>query len=394
MSFASASRRKSFGSALTVAAVFVFACLPFLLGHLAGSSAPYWLDVLNTVGLYAILALSLNIILGHAGLFHMGHAAFFAVGAYVSAILNLTFDWPIMATIPAAALAAGLLAGLVAWPVVHLSGDYLLIVTIGIVEIVRIALTNDIFGLTGGPNGLVGISRPEIMGFRLTRPQHFFYLIWGLVAVSVLLFDWLERSRFGRALKYIREDVVAAESMGVNTNKYKILAFVIGAAWAGLAGTVYASRMRTISPESFNFTESVFLFIIVILGGRGNQKGVLLGSFLVMGLPEIFRGFENKRLLVFGAALVIMMIFRPGGLLPARSPGYKLPEPYRSRYKRLPDLSSGGVFNGAGSRANGPNASASEGFASGQAAAPSSGSGESSDSSKVISVDVGQDLVK
>ena len=297
----------------------LFFCAPaFGLG-------PYWLEVLNQIGLYALLALSLNIILGHAGMFHMGHAAFFAVGAYTTGILYTSYGWPILYTLPLAGLAAGLFALVVAAPIIHLRGDYLLVVTIGIVEIVRIALVNNIFGLTGGANGLVGIARPVIFGFKLTRPWHFFYLIWGFTAVSMLLFHWLENSRFGRALNFIREDPVAAEGVGVNTTRYKLMAFVIGAVWAGFAGTFYASQMRTISPGSFNFWESVVLFTIVILGGSGNQKGVLLGAFLVVGLPELFRGLQSSRLLFFGAALVLMMIFRPQGLLQPKGRTYHLP---------------------------------------------------------------------
>ncbi len=312
---------------LGFAAIILFFCIPkFNVG-------PYWLDVLNMVGMYAILALSLNIILGHAGMFHMGHAAFFAVGAYTTAVLNTTYGWPIMYTMPVAGLLAGLFALAVAAPIIHLRGDYLLVVTIGIVEIVRIALVNDVFGLTGGSNGIVGIARPVLFGLRLTRPHHFFYLIWGFAAISLILFHWLEHSRFGRALKYIREDAIAAESMGVNTALYKLLAFVIGAVWAGFVGTIYASQMRTISPGSFNFWESVVLFTIVILGGSGNQKGVLLGSFLVVGLPELFRGLQNSRMLFFGAALVIMMIFRPQGLLPPKPRSYTLPKPFADKYK-------------------------------------------------------------
>ncbi|MDR1677161.1 MAG: branched-chain amino acid ABC transporter permease [Deltaproteobacteria bacterium] len=340
--------RNFLSKALTGAIVFVFAFLPLLLNTLAATSAPYWIDVVNTVGLYTILALSLNVILGHAGMFHMGHAAFFAIGAYTTAVLNLTYGWSILATMPVAGLAAGLVALVVAWPIIHLRGDYLLIVTIGIVEIVRIALTNNLFGLTGGSNGLVGIARPSIFGFRITKPQHFYYFIWIVVGLTLLLFHWLENSRFGRALKFIKEDTVAAENMGVNTSRYKLMAFVVGAAWAGLAGTIFACRMRTISPESFVFSESVLLFTIVILGGKGSQKGVLLGSFLVMGLPEFFRGFEDKRLLVFGAALVVMMIFRPQGLLPSKPARYKLPEPWAGKFLNPPNggLTAGISRNG------------------------------------------------
>jgi len=297
----------------------VFFCAPWF-----GIGA-YWLGVLNQVGLYALLALSLNIILGHAGMFHMGHAAFFAVGAYTTAILNTIYGWSILATLPVAGLAAGFFALLVAAPIIHLRGDYLLMVTIGIVEIVRIALVNDIFGLTGGANGIVGISRPVIFGLRVTKPWQFFYLIWGFIAVTALLFHWLENSRFGRALNFIREDSAAAEGVGVNTTRYKLMAFVIGAVWAGFVGTLYASQMRTVSPDSFNFWESVVMFMIVILGGSGNQKGVIVGAFLVVGLPELFRGFQDSRLLFFGAALVLMMIFRPQGLLPPKGRTYKLP---------------------------------------------------------------------
>jgi branched-chain amino acid transport system permease protein len=313
-----------------VGGAILFFLIPLIFKITGVSSALYWLDVLNTVGLYAILALSLNVILGHAGMFHMGHAAFFAVGAYVTAILNLNYDWPILSALPVAGLAAGIFAAIVAGPIIHLRGDYLLIVTIGIVEIIRIALTNDVFGVTGGPNGLMGIDRPSIFGFRISRPQHFFYLIWIGVAITLLLFHFLEKSRFGRALKFIKEDPLAAEGMGINASRYKLMAFVIGAVWAGFAGAVYASRMRTISPDSFNFEESVLLFTIVILGGSGSQRGALLGSFLVIGLPELFRRFQDKRLLIFGAALVVMMIFRPQGLLPPRPSVYELPPPWDS----------------------------------------------------------------
>ncbi|MDR1536235.1 MAG: branched-chain amino acid ABC transporter permease [Planctomycetota bacterium] len=293
----------------------------------------YWNGVLNMVGLYAILALSLNVILGHAGMFHMGHAAFFAIGSYAAAILNTRYGWPIFATLPVAGAAAGLAAILVAAPIIHLRGDYLLMVTIGIVEIVRIALVNDVLGLTGGPNGIVGVGRPVLFGWRLTRPEHFFLLIWGTVGLSMLLFNRLEDSRFGRALKYIREDATAAEGMGVDTVRYKLAAFGIGAVWAGFAGVIYASQMRTISPASFSYWESVLLFMIVILGGSGNQWGVLLGSFLVIGLPELFRGLQDTRLLFFGAALMAMMIFRPQGLLPPRRRDYPLPERWGGKYR-------------------------------------------------------------
>jgi branched-chain amino acid transport system permease protein len=265
----------------------------------------YWVDVLNNVGLYTILALSLNIILGHAGLFHMGHAAFYALGAYTTAIINTTYHIPILWLLPVSGLVAGLAALVVARPIIHLRGDYLLIVTIGFVEIVRIALVNNVFGITGGSNGIFGINRPILLGWKINKPWEFFYLIWGFAAVTIFLFNRLENSRFGRALNFLREDDVAAEGSGINTAHYKLIAFVIGAFWAGMVGNIFAAKMTIIAPESFNFWESVVLFMIV-----------LLGAFLVLGLPEIFRQFATARMLIFGAFMVAMMIFRTEGILP------------------------------------------------------------------------------
>lgn len=278
----------------------------------------YQVDVLNSIGLYALLALSLNLILGEAGLFDMGHAAFYAMGAYTAAILNTRYQIPILWTLPLSGLVAGGFALLVARPVIHLRGDYLLIVTIGVGEIVRIALVNDVFGITGGANGIFGISRPRLLGWVIRRPEEFFYLIWGCVALTILLFLRLKQSRFGRALNYLREDEVAAEGSGIDTSYYKMAAFGLGAAWAGMVGTLFAAKMTIISPESFSFWESVVLFMIVILGGAGNILGVLLAAFLVVGLPELFRELAGARMLVFGLVMMVMMVVRPQGLLPAQ----------------------------------------------------------------------------
>lgn len=285
---------------------------------------PYWVDVLNSIGLYAVLALSLNIILGYAGLFHMGHAAFFAMGTYTTAIMNTQLGIPVLWLMPLSGMVAGAFALLVARPIIHLRGDYLLIVTIGIVEIVRISLVNNIFGITGGANGIFGISRPNLFGFVIRSPHEFYYLIFAFVAITVLLFLRLENSRFGRALNYIREDETAAEGSGIDTARYKLGAFVLGAFWAGMAGTIFAAKMTIVSPASFTFWESVVMFTIVILGGSENIRGVLLGAFLIVGLPEVFREFASARMLVFGAAMVLMMIFRPKGILPPAPRTYKL----------------------------------------------------------------------
>ncbi len=297
------------GGALVVAAM---AAAPFTL-------STYGVDVLDSVGIYALLALSLNLILGEAGLYDMGHAAFFAVGAYTTAILTTRLGVPLLATLPAAALAAGLFAALVALPVLRLRGDYLLIVTVGLGEIVRIALVNDVGGLTGGANGIFGIPRPVLLGTKLKTPEQLFGLIWGAVGLTVLVFRRLSASRFGRQLRALREDEVAAEGSGIDTARARLTVFVLGSAWAGMAGTLFAAKMTVVSPESFGFWESVLVFAMVLLGGAGSIPGVLLGAFLVAGLPELFRGLAGARMLVFGLALMVMMVFRPGGLWPRRA---------------------------------------------------------------------------
>lgn len=303
---------------------FVYGILAALLASAPFHLNNYWLDVLNNVGLYVILGLSLNLIVGHSGLFNLGHAAFYAMGAYTAAILNTLFHIPILMLIPASALTAGLFALIIVRPIIHLRGDYLCIVTIGVGEIVRIALINDIFGITGGANGIFGISRPILFGMKISKPDEFFWLIWIFVAITVFLFFRLEQSRFGRALNYLREDEVAAEGSGINTAYYKLAAFVLGAAWAGMVGTIYAAKMMTIAPESFNFWESVLMFTLIIMGGSGSIPGVILGAFLIIGLPELFREFKDARMLVFGIAMVVMMIFRTGGILPPRPRKYPL----------------------------------------------------------------------
>ncbi|MFN3347074.1 MAG: branched-chain amino acid ABC transporter permease, partial [Candidatus Bipolaricaulaceae bacterium] len=204
----------------------------------------YWVDVGFYVGLYALLGLGLNVILGEVGLFNLGHAAFWAIGAYVTAILNTRFGVPTLALFPVSALAAGLCAWLVSSPIIHLRGDYLCIVTIALGEIVRLVLINNPGGLTGGPNGVVGIARPTLWGHVIRTPTDFFFLVWATVAVCAFALWQLQRSRIGRAWNYIREDEIAAEAMGVDVRALKLLAFVIGAAIAGLAGNIFAAKMR------------------------------------------------------------------------------------------------------------------------------------------------------
>ena len=282
----------------------------------------YYIDVAFFFGIYALLGLSLNIVLGEVGLFDLGHAGFYAIGAYTTAILNTKLGIPVLALLPVSAIAAALFAYLVCSPIIHLRGDYLCIVTIGMGEIVRLALINNPFDLTGGPNGVFGIDFPSLGSFFVIDSSiEYYFFIWIVVGFSILALIRLQNSRIGRAWNCIREDEVAANSNGINVRHYKLLAFVLGAALAGIAGNIYASKLMCVSPESFSFMESCMMFCIVLIGGMGSIPGVLMGAAVISLFPEIFRPFAMYRMLIFGAVMILMMMFRPGGVWPRKRGG-------------------------------------------------------------------------
>jgi len=258
----------------------------------------YYIDVAILAGIYIILALGVNVVIGFSGLLHLGFAAFYAIGAYSNALLTTR-------------LGMGFWGAL---PLTPLRGDYLAIVTLGFGEIIRLIL-NNWDSLTRGPNGISNIPAPFISGIEFKGLLSYYYLVLVSALIAIFIVRRVYYSRIGRAWLSIREDEVAAEAMGINATKYKFLAFVFGAFWAGLAGALFASKMRFVSPESFTFMESVFVVCMVILGGLGSIPGVILGSLILVLLPEILREFQLYRMLALGAGLVLMMIFRPQGLL-------------------------------------------------------------------------------
>ena len=303
---------------LVILVAILFIILPFIINA-------YWVDVLFFFGVYALLGLSLNIVLGEVGLFDLGHMGFMAIGAYTTAILNTTFGIPIIVLLPISAIAAGAFAWLVCSPIIHLRGDYLCIVTIGMGEIVRLTLNNNPFGITGGSNGVYGIDFPSLGTiFVIDNSTKFYYYIWLIVGLTIIGLVNLQRSRIGRAWNCIREDEIAAESTGIDVRYYKLLAFVLGAGLAGVAGNIYACKLMIVSPESFSFMESCMLFCIVLIGGMGSIPGVLIGAAAISLFPEVFRAFAQYRMLIFGAAMVAMMIFRPGGIWPRKRGAVKL----------------------------------------------------------------------
>jgi len=290
---------------LVIIACFVI--LPIFLND-------YFQDILTLIGMYIILALGLNIVVGQAGLLNLGYVAFYAIGAYTYAILSTTLGvtfWPGLAI---GGLSAALCAVLLGAMTLKLRGDYFAIVTLGLGEITRIVL-NNWDSLTHGPNGISGIGQPVLGGYTFHKTLDFYYLVLFLASIVIFSLHRIISSRIGRAWIAIREDEIAAEAMGINIYVLKLLAFVIGSAVAGIAGVFFAAKMAFVSPESFTFTESVMILCMVVLGGMGSIPGIILGAFLLIGLPEMFRDFQDYRMLAFGSALVLMMIFRPQGIL-------------------------------------------------------------------------------
>lgn len=297
-------------AALRLAVLLAAALIPLI------DPNPYHIDVLVTAGIFMILSLGLNVIVGYAGILNLGFAALFACGAYTYGLINLTFHIPFWPGLLISALATALFGMLLAAPALRLSGDYLAIVTLGAGEIVRIVL-NNLDEYTGGPNGLLGIDHPSIWpNFDFgVQSAPYYYLILCMLIVLIFFLRRLEVSRIGRAWLAMREDELAASCMGINLVWAKLTAFGIGGFFAGIAGCIFAAKQGTVSPDSFDFVVSVMVLAMVVMGGLGNIWGVLLGALLLSVLPEFLRGFEIYRMFLFGLAMILVMLFRPQGLI-------------------------------------------------------------------------------
>ena len=294
----------------------VLAAALAVLLFLPMKTSMYFMEVMTNVWFHVVVCLGLNIIVGFAGLLSLGYAAFFAVGAYTTGILILHYGVSFWLTLPVSVLMA-IIAGLaIGGPTLKLRSDYLAIVTLGFGEITRLAARN--LEITGRATGLVGIERPTLFGMAMVKINHFYYAFLILAVLAVFISYRLQDSRLGRALKCIREDEDAAEAMGINVVAVRLLAFIIGSVFGALAGSFMAIKMTAISPESFLFTQSVMILLAVVLGGMGKIPGVVLGALAVVVFPEVFRGIGKYRMLIFGAVLLVLMIYRPQGLWPER----------------------------------------------------------------------------
>ena len=299
---------------------------------------PYWPDIpvlgwiVNTPGtsfenvltdqimMFILVALGLNVVVGFAGLLDLGYVGFYAVGAYTTAVATSgQWNLPWIAALPLSIVMAMIAGVVLGTPTLRLRGDYLAIVTLGFGEIIRITANNSDW--LGGPRGINKIARPPNIGplkFTVLNAKPYWYLGFTVILIVIFILTRLENSRVGRAWSAVREDEDAAELMGVDTFKFKLWAFAIGAAIGGLAGALYASKVGFVNPDNFQLQLSILFLAAVVLGGTGSMYGVIMGGILVAWIPERFRGFSTRRYFVFGVVLVLVMVFRPQGIIPRR----------------------------------------------------------------------------
>jgi branched-chain amino acid transport system permease protein len=299
----------------------------------------YVVDTATTVLIYVMLGWGLNVVVGLAGLLDLGYVAFYAVGAYTYGVLATQLGWTFWQALPVAGLMAAAFGVILGWPTLRLRGDYLAIVTLGFGEIIRVILVNWT-ELSGGPNGISSIPRPSFFGLPFKPPgddptfasffgleyspnQRIIFLYYLILALALLTNLFVSRMRklpIGRAWEAMREDEIACKAMGINARNVKLSAFALGAMLGGFAGVFFAARQGFISPESFTFNESAIILAIVVLGGMGSQLGVVLASLVLVLLPELGRDFAEYRMLIFGAAMILIMVWKPGGILSHREP--------------------------------------------------------------------------
>jgi len=316
-----------------------------------GSSQRKVIDICTLVLTYIMLGWGLNIVVGLAGLLDLGYVAFYAVGAYSYAMLASNFGWSFWVCLPLAGMLAASFGVLLGFPVLRLRGDYLAIVTLGFGEMIRVILINW-WWVTGGPNGINKVARPSFFGFTFERkapdggmtvydlfssvfgtefsynPYWRIVFLYYLILVCALVTNFftlrIRRLPLGRAWEALREDETACRALGINPTNTKLTAFAVGAMFAGFAGSFFGARQGFVSPESFVFLESAVILAIVVLGGLGSQVGIVLATAVLIGVPELFRELKDYRMLAFGIGMVMIMIWKPGGLLAHRDPTIRL----------------------------------------------------------------------
>lgn len=323
-------------------AVFLLIMIALAWPFFSGRSQ---VDLATLVLIYVMLGLGLNIVVGFAGLLDLGFVGFYAVGAYTYALLYHWAGWGFWQALPLAGAMSALFGFLLGFPVLRLRGDYLAIVTLGFGEIIRLMLIN-LYGLTGGPDGISGIPKPSFFGYQMARRAtdggvtfhdmmgwtfnsqdvvvYLYLMALCLALLTLYVSSRVIRMPIGRAWEALREDEIACRSLGLNPTTIKLSAFTMGAMFAGFGGAFFAARQGLVNPESFTFIESALILAIVVLGGMGSQVGVILAAILLTVVPELAREFAEYRMLIFGLVMVVMMVWRPQGLLPVKRPQVEL----------------------------------------------------------------------
>jgi len=312
----SPAKKKQLTQGKSILTMLVILFLPLFLGS-------YLTEVTNNVGLYILMGLGLNIVVGFAGLLDLGYVAFFAIGAYVMGVLTsngalgIDIGFTFWTALPVAVLISTLFGIMLGIPVLGMRGDYLAIVTLGFGEIIRVVAVSDLFKETlGGAQGILQIPKPNFFGLELVQPGQLYYVVLAGVLIAVFIATRLRDSRLGRQWMALREDEDVAEAMGMNLVRTKLMAFATGAAFSGLAGAIFASKLTSIFPHSFNLIISINVLSLIIVGGVGSIPGVFVGALILVGLPELLREFAEYRMLIYGILLIAMMLFRPEGFLP------------------------------------------------------------------------------
>ncbi len=309
----------------------VVAVFPFVF-------SAYQTNIMTTALIYVVLGLGLNIVVGLAGLLDLGYVAFYAVGAYSYALLNYHFGIGFWVALPIGAALGATFGILLGFPVLRLRGDYLAIVTLGFGEIIRLILENwNEFSF--GPSGIANIPRPGFFGIRMsleTATVYIYFLMIAMTLFTIFVVNRLQNSRIGRAWIALREDEIACQAMGIDKTRTKLTAFALGATWAGMVGVIFAAKTTFINPASFTFLESAIILSIVVLGGMGSIIGVIIGAFILILLPEYLRAFSDYRMLMFGAIMVIMMVFRPQGIISGIRRTYQFKGQHANTRKKIP----------------------------------------------------------
>ena len=296
-------KTKKFLSSPTSITLLIMFVVALFIPHVVSS---YNLRILILGEIYMIFSMSLNLLMGVAGTVSFGHAAFYGIGAYTASLFLTRLGWSFLPTLPFIVLISGFAGMLLALPMSRVTGRYVTIVTLGFCEIVNIILVNW-KSLTRGPMGIMNIKRPTVFGYLFKSNKSYFYFVLFFVVVVYILINWTLKSKLGRNLKAIRDDSIAAEAMGVKLFPNKVFVFSMSAALAGLAGALYAHYMGYIDPAAFTSNESFVCISIVVMGGLGNMLGSMIGSLVLMALPEYLRGFDKYRMIIYGVVLVLIM---------------------------------------------------------------------------------------